>query len=150
MNTDFDINEIIEDGRETFNTGFACSETIVDVFRRHAGVEMSEDAIAMSSGFPGGVGMSGCICGALAGATMCIGYLYGRTKKNDVAANKCIKVTRELHDKFVERNGATCCRALIKQFESMNNKPRKEHCTKMVEGTLEDLFNIIKKEEVSI
>ena len=77
-------------------------------------LDMSDDAIAMSSGFPWGLGGGGCICGALAGATMMIGYFFGRTTPGDPKINKCFALTNELHDFFKEYCGATCCRVLTK------------------------------------
>ena len=57
---------------------------------------------AMSSGFPWGLGGGGCICGALAGGTMCIGYFFGRKTPGDPKINKCFELTKELHDFFRE------------------------------------------------
>jgi C_GCAxxG_C_C family probable redox protein len=42
----------------------------------------------MASGFPVGIGGSGCTCGAIAGGVMAIGMFFGRTSPKDQKVNK--------------------------------------------------------------
>lgn len=74
MTTNIDMQALRNDAVEIFNHGFACSESVIYAIKKHFDLDLSDDAIAMSSGFPWGLGGGGCICGALAGSTMCIGY----------------------------------------------------------------------------
>lgn len=74
MTTNVDLEKLQKDAVDIFNQGFACSESVIYAIKENFELDMSDDAIAMSSGFPWGLGGGGCICGALAGATMCIGY----------------------------------------------------------------------------
>ena len=78
MTTNVDLEKLQKDAVDIFNQGFACSESVIYAIKENFELDMSDDAIAMSSGFPWGLGGGGCICGALAGATMCIGYFFGR------------------------------------------------------------------------
>ena len=73
MNTNVDVDAMRKDAVEIFQKGFACSESVIYAIKKGFDLDLSDDAIAMSSGFPWGLGDGGCICGALAGATMCIG-----------------------------------------------------------------------------
>ena len=102
MTTNIDMELLQKDAAEIFNSGFACSESVIYAIRKHFDVEISDDAIAMSSGFPWGLGGGGCICGALAGATMCIGYFFGRRTPGDPKITRCFAITNELHDRFKE------------------------------------------------
>ena len=140
------IEELQKDAVEIFTQGFACSESVIYAIRKHFEIELSDDAIAMSSGFPWGLGGGGCICGALAGGTMMIGYFFGRRVPGDPKINKCFELTKELHDYFKETNGGTCCRALIRDFPDKNSPERKAHCIKMVEGTVAKTAEIIMRE----
>lgn len=85
------IEELQKDAVEIFTQGFACSESVIYAIRKHFEIELSDDAIAMSSGFPWGLGGGGCICGALAGGTMMIGYFFGRRVPGDPKINKCFE-----------------------------------------------------------
>ena len=135
MTTNINIENLQKDAAEIFNSGFACSESVIYAIRKHFEIDLSDDAIAMSSGFPWGLGGGGCICGALAGAAMCIGYFYGRRTPGDPKINRCFELTNELHDKFKEAHGSTCCPALWIGLEK-NSPERKEKCTKIVVETV--------------
>jgi len=146
MVTQVNILELQKDAVEIFTQGFACSESVIYAIRKHFDIELSDDAIAMSSGFPWGLGGGGCICGALAGGTMMIGYFFGRRIPGDPKINKCFELTKELHDYFKETNGAACCRVLIRNFPDRNSAERKAHCIEMVKGTVAKTAEIIIRE----
>lgn len=79
MNTNVDVDAMRKDAVEIFQKGFACSESVIYAIKKGFDLDLSDDAIAMSSGFPWGLGDGGCICGALAGATM-VHRLFFRKK----------------------------------------------------------------------
>lgn len=145
MNTNVDVDAMRKDAVEIFQKGFACSESVIYAIKKGFDLEMSDDAIAMSSGFPWGLGDGGCICGALAGATMCIGYFFGRRTPGDEAFLKCQQLTKEFHDAFKEHCGATCCRVLTRGKEK-NSPERKAQCISFVDFTVEKLAEIILRE----
>lgn len=145
MVKEVNIEQLQNDAVEIFNSGFACSESIIYAVKKHFELELSDDAIAMSSGFPWGLGGGGCICGALAGATMCIGYFFGRRTPGDPKINRCFELTQELHDYFKEACGGTCCRVLTRGMER-NAPERKEQCTRFVSDTAKKTAEIIMRE----
>lgn len=80
------------------------------------------EIISMGSGFAGGVGASGCVCGALSGSAMAISMFCGRTEPKgpqDPKIVACLALTKELHDWFKSENGkgSTCCRVLTREFD---------------------------------
>ena len=93
MTTNINFEQLEKDAVEIFTGGFACSESVIYTIRKHFEVDIPDEAIAMSSGFPWGLGGAGCICGALAGATMCIGYFFGRTTPGDPKISRCFQIT---------------------------------------------------------
>jgi len=146
MKLDVSIEEIQSDAVHIFQNGFACSESVIYAINKNFELGMPDSAIAMSSGFPWGLGGGGCICGALAGGAMCLGYIYGRSKPGDDTFFKCQELTKELHDYFKENCNGTCCRILTKGME--NNSPeRKQHCISIVKLTVKKLAEIILREE---
>ena len=146
MVTKVNLEQLQKDAVEIFTNGFACSESVIYAIRKHFDIELSDDAIAMSSGFPWGLGGGGCICGALAGGTMMIGYFFGRRTPGDPKINKCLELTKELHDYFKTTNGSTCCRILIKDYPDRNSQERKNHCIEMVKTTVVKIAEIIMRE----
>ena len=129
---------------EYFNNGYSCSESLI-MWAIDEGL-VSEELLPVATSFSGGMG-SGCLCGAIAGAQMIIGSLYGRNNKhgNDLIARVKAK---ELVQNFTEKHGATCCRVLTRGLE-MGSPERKAHCTNMVDYC-EDLIKKLTKEEVNV
>ena len=145
MTTNINFEQLEKDAVEIFTSGFACSESVIYTIRKHFEVDIPDEAIAMSSGFPWGLGGAGCICGALAGATMCIGYFFGRTTPGDPKISRCFEITNEFADEFKKAFGASCCRVLIKGMEK-NSPKRKAHCIGMVTFTVKKLSEILIRE----
>ena len=145
MTTNINMEQLQKDAVDIFNSGFACSESVIYAIRKNFEIDLSDDAIAMSSGFPWGLGGGGRICGALAGATMCIGYFFGRKTPGDPKINRCFELTNEFHDFFKENCGGTCCRVLTRGMEK-NSPERKAQCTKFVADTVKKLAEIIIRE----
>ena len=52
MNTNVDVDAMRKDAVEIFQKGFACSESVIYAIKKGFDLDMSDDAIAMSSGFP--------------------------------------------------------------------------------------------------
>ena len=145
MTTNINMEQLQKDAVDIFNAGFACSESVIYAIRKNFEIDLSDDAIAMSSGFPWGLGGGGCICGALAGATMCIGYFFGRRTPGDPKITKCFALTNEMHDAFRDHCGGTCCRVLTKGKEK-NSPERKAQCTDFVAFTVKKVAEIIIRE----
>lgn len=128
---------------EYFNNGYSCSESLI-MWAIEEGL-VSEELLPAATSFSGGMG-SGCLCGAIAGAQMIIGSLYGRNNKagNELLARKKAK---ELVQKFVEKHNATCCRVLTRGME-MGTPERKAHCTNMVDDCERLVKELVKVEVV--
>ena len=121
-----------EDVIKYYMNGYSCSESIVK-YAIEKGL-CPEDLLSCATPFSAGMS-SGCLCGAVAGAQLILGYLFGRGNKlsNEVCARAKAK---ELVEEFKKRNKVTCCKALTAGLEGMQ---RKEHCCKMVSDAAEIL-----------
>lgn len=120
-----------------FNNGYSCSESIV-----RAAVEEGlcpKDLLPCATTFSGGMS-SGCICGAISGAQIVLGYNFGRenVKGNEVIARE---KAAEFVEEFKKRNKVTCCRILSKDVEPQN---KKAHCSKFVGDGAEILESLLK------
>ena len=130
MTTNVDLEKLQKDAVDIFNQGFACSESVIYAIKENFELDMSDDAIAMSSGFPWGLGG---------------GYFFGRKTPGDPKINRCFKLSNEIHDFFKEYCGATCCRVLTKGKEK-NSPERKAQCTDFVAATVKKTAEIILRE----
>lgn len=106
-----------------FKEGNNCAESIFMTFREYLAPEMDPEMVKLVTGFGNGVGQAGCMCGALTGSIVALNMIKGRISK-DASKSEAYDHSKEFHDRFANKFGATCCRALNKNpFES------KEHLT---------------------
>lgn len=145
MVKEVNLQKMLDDATENFTTGFMCSESVLDVLNRHYELGIGEEAIAMSTGFPYGFGDGGNVCGAVAGATMALGKVFGRTVKGDPAYEKCIALVRELNDDVIKAYGTAICPDLIKDYE-FTDPERKTHCTGIVHECIKSFAKIMDRE----
>jgi C_GCAxxG_C_C family probable redox protein len=96
---------------------FYCSEAIIKTIKDAFGIRMSDDVVALASGFPVGMGGAGCACGAVTGGVMALGMFFGRTSPRDKKSEHVMRLSKELHDLFRERHGRLCCRKLTRKME---------------------------------
>lgn len=105
----------IADKAERFfiNDKYNCAESSLFALCEEWG--LTSDAIPMiATGFGGGVGKKGLICGALAGAVMATGLRCGTSDPGDTK-KKALVLNRasQLVERFRETFGETDCRELI-------------------------------------
>ena len=76
----------------------------------------SEETFKAATGFAGGIGFKGSVCGALTGGIMAIGLKYGRDLQaflqHDLEKTrfKTFKLARRLWEKFKKTYGSCICR----------------------------------------
>jgi C_GCAxxG_C_C family probable redox protein len=131
-----DVAKVKEDAEALFRAGnFYCSEAIVASLRRNIAPEMPEALVAAASGFPVGVGRSKCMCGAVSGAVIGLGYFFGRTEPStpqDPKSVNSLKLANELQESFRDNHkGVLCCHVHTKGMDMASG----EHKTQCVSFT---------------
>ncbi len=92
-----------------------CSSAVLVALNQGLGGGLTRDmAIRLTAGLGEGLGGSGCLCGAVSGATLAIGLFLGKGRLSPAGDRTVLAATRKLHDRFRKAFGATCCRALTK------------------------------------
>lgn len=122
---------------EYYMNGYSCSESVVKTAIDEGLCDKS--LLSCATSFSGGMS-SGCVCGAVAGAQLVLGFNFGRenAKCNELLARDKAK---ELVAEFLKRNKFTCCKVLTAGLEGME---RKQHCCKMVSDAAEILEQLVK------
>lgn len=82
------------------------------MFSERFGLER-QHALRLASGFGGGIGCGGDICGAVSGAIMALGLKYGIAEPAKAAKAEMYRLTRVLEDAFRRRAGSIFCRDLL-------------------------------------
>lgn len=114
MVTECSLKKVKDDAEKLFQSGgFYCSESIVASIRMNLAPEMPESLIMAASGFPVGVGRSKCMCGAVSGGVLCLGYFFGRmapSNPQDPKSVNTLKLANELQQSFRDNHkGVLCC-----------------------------------------
>jgi C_GCAxxG_C_C family probable redox protein len=146
MKTIIDLSKIKATAESYYRNGdFYCSEAIVKTIRDEFDLPITEDIIAMASGFPVGIGGSGCTCGAVSGGTMMIGLFFGRVTPKDPKVNKAMALSKELHDIFRDRHKCLCCKVLTKDM-TLGSSIHMEQCIGFTGEVAEETAKIIARE----
>lgn len=108
---------------------FFCSESVIHTLNELLGWPFDPSITRLASGFPIGIGKSGCVCGAISGGVMALGMVYGRDH-GDVMNNRMLPISAELHDHIKNLYKSTCCRVITKGL-IFDSPERKAHCVKI-------------------
>jgi len=146
MKKEISIKKIREDAEELFRKGdFYCSEAIVSSIKNNFELDMPDEMIAMASGFPIGIGKSKCVCGAVSGGVIAIGYFFGRTKGGDPKIQKTLELANELQESFRKNHGCLCCHVHTKGFDMASGEHKKQ-CVAFTGEVAEKAAEIIVRE----
>lgn len=146
MNTQIDFNKIRKTAESYYREGdFYCSEAVVKTIKDEFKLPVTDEIIAAASGFPVGMGGSGCTCGAISGGIMALGLFFGRIKAKDEKVNKAMALSSELHDLFKSRHKNLCCRALTKGM-TLGSPEHMEQCISFTGEVAEEVARIIARE----
>ena len=97
-----------------FEHGFNCAQSVFAVFCEDLGFSR-EKALMIGSGFGGGMGRMGLTCGAVTGAFMTLGLVFG-TKERDIRKlkEKTSIAVKEFSKLFTGQHGSIQCMELLR------------------------------------
>lgn len=146
MKMEVSVKKIKSDAEGLFRRGeYFCSEAIVSSIRSNFELDMPEEMIAMASGFPVGIGRSKCVCGAISGGIIAIGYFFGRTSGGDPKVEKALALANELQEEFKKNHKVLCCHIHTKGMD-MASGEHKDQCVGFTGEVAEIASNIIVRE----
>lgn len=135
--------ELSELAKKFYLEGYSCSESILHALKEAKVIDIPGEVLKAISGFRQGIGGRGCLCGVVAGSTIAVGLLYGRTSKQE-SEEIALKKSALIHDKFKEKFNSTCCRVLTRKWkDNFSSKERKEFCTSLVQWMITELKSIL-------
>lgn len=112
--------------KELFLSGYNCSQSVFLAFKDLYDLD-EKTALMISSSFGGGMGRLREVCGALSGAFLLAGILFGYSENDNYKEkSKHYKRIQEIACEFKELNGSIICRELLGLSDgSSNYKPSK-------------------------
>ncbi len=124
------VDEVRKTAEGYFQRGeFFCSEAVVKTINDLLDKPFDDSVTKLASGFPVGIGKSGCLCGAVSGGVMALGMAYGRNH-GEPMKDKMFPVSADLHNHIKDMYKSTCCRVMTRNFEFASPE-RKAHCVKI-------------------
>jgi len=97
---------------DKFKSGFNCAQSVL--FSYAGALNLSEEtALKISHGFGGGMGRKQEVCGAVTGALMVLGLIYGRSTLVGEMHDTMYAKVREFTDAFEKENGTIICKDLL-------------------------------------
>ena len=127
---------------------FVCSEAVLYTIHRILGGPLPVEIVRLASGFAGGIGKSGYVCGALAGGVMALGLAFGRSEAG-ASCPKLTPATRELLEWFNQAFGSSCCATLTKKIGAFGLKESNRCGVMTGETAARTMELILKYEEMS-
>lgn len=132
-----------------FNTGFCCAEALSKTIIDHFAEKPENYPVKVASGFCGGVGRTHAdVCGALAGAVIAVGYLYGRTEQGKDLGHACM-ITSEFRRRFLEAFGSTNCALILESLGEQQKYIKCKQLTGKAAGMLYDILVQAKSKQIS-
>lgn len=132
-----------------FLDGYNCAQSVLLAIFEHW--DIRNDLVPkIATGFGGGIGRCGSVCGALAGGVMAIGAKYGTNEPSPEKRLKTYELANELYKKFEKQHGSVLCRELI-EYNLSNPKELKKaqqskvfekKCTNFVRTVVETLIEL--------
>lgn len=140
-----------------FASGYSCSQAVFVAFCDVTGLD-KQTALKISSSFGGGMGKLREVCGAVTGAFMVAGMLWGYDDVEDQSAkNEHYALIRRIANEFNEKHNTYICNYLLKGLANVNKSPDPEPrteeyykvrpCVRFVSTAAEILDRIIAEKE---
>jgi C_GCAxxG_C_C family probable redox protein len=131
---------------------FACSQAVFTAFGKEMGLT-EEQCLKIGGAFGGGMARQQLTCGAVTGAMMVIGLIYGRGLGDDVSQKEITyEKTNELFAEFQRRNRTLNCKDLLQGLNLNDPEELKKiqelglfqtSCVKYIEDAVEIVEQIM-------
>jgi C_GCAxxG_C_C family probable redox protein len=120
-------NTLCDKAAKRHNEGYNCAQSVLLTMFGHWNGK-SELVPKVATGFGGGIGRCGSVCGALTGGVMAIGIKYGTNDPSPEKRSRSYELAEKLYRQFELRHRSVLCRELIghdlsdpKDFERARN-----------------------------
>jgi C_GCAxxG_C_C family probable redox protein len=144
-------NVLSEKAATLFDRGYNCAQSVLLTMSEHWNGK-SDVIPKIATGFGGGIGRCGSVCGALSGGIMALGIKYGTNEPSLEKRLKTYKLAQKFYRQFEKEHGSVLCRELIgydlskpKELEKAKKaKVFDEKCVNFVKKAVESLLELVE------
>ena len=138
-----------EKASNLFLKGYNCSQSVLLAMSEHWGLE-NDLVPKIATGFGGGIGRCGSVCGALSGGVMALSMRYGTNEPSAEKRLQTYELSRKFFEQFEKRNNGVLCRDLIGYTLSNPDEQKKareenvfqKKCVRYVENAVAILLEL--------
>jgi C_GCAxxG_C_C family probable redox protein len=143
-------NVLCEKAVQRLNEGYNCAQSVLLTMFEHWNGR-SQLIPKIATGFGGGIGRCGSVCGALSGGVMALGIKYGSNEPSVEKRLRAYELAQKLYKQFEKNHGSVLCQALI-GYDLSNpgelEKAKKakvfdEKCVNFVRKTIESMLELV-------
>ena len=129
--------------------GYNCAQAVLLTLYDHMYPNAKNDVIPkIATGFGGGIGRCGSVCGALTGAIMAVSLKYGANEINAEKKADVYAKAQALYRQFEKQHGSVLCSELIKlDLSTPEGMAKAKHadvfevvCAKLIKSVIADFF----------
>ncbi|MCH4167285.1 MAG: C-GCAxxG-C-C family protein [Megasphaera sp.] len=133
------MEDVKEIAANYFKLGNNCVETVLKTSNDVLELQLPEETFRMASILGGGIGGSGCACGALTGASLVLGALTGRSNPQEKTKQEMNAPVHEFYNIWIKHFGVACCRVLKSPAHGV------VPCSEIMAVTVEMLVRFVKE-----
>ena len=105
-------NMHVERAVDYYSLNFNCTQGVFTTYAIEHGID-EKLALKLATNFGGGA-RKGEMCGAVSGALMVLGLLYGHSESDDLDTKaRAYAMAEEYMNRFIKKNGSVVCRELL-------------------------------------
>lgn len=129
--------------------GYNCAQAVLLTLYEHMNPQEKNPVIPkIATGFGGGMGRCGNVCGALTGAIMAVGLKYGANEIDPQKKADTYQKTAALFKQFEQQHGSVMCSDLtgcdLSTLEGFNKAKQQgvfeTVCSKLIKSAIQDFF----------
>ncbi len=109
-----------------FETGKNCAQSVLLSYAAELGLSQDQ-AFSLTAGLGGGIARNGSVCGAVSGAVLVLGLIYGQPGDDpDGAKEKTAAKVNQFIEEFTKSQGSINCKDLIDGIDLKTPEGRQE------------------------
>lgn len=137
-----------------YSNNFNCTQGVFTAYAVERGID-EKLALKLATNFGGGA-RKGEMCGAVSGALMVLGLLYGHSESEDLETKaRSYALSEEYMDRFIRENGSVVCREILgydlskpeEREKIMEKNLFRTFCPEVIRSAVEILDRLLQENE---
>lgn len=137
--------KVAEVAVSNYRSKMNCAEAIVKAFDDVCALGIGTN-VKLASGFGGGMGQAGDVCGALSGAVIVLGAFKGRPNTPDGSKDDIYSLSKGFHKEFMQKFMATDC-DVLRKFD-FGTREQGVNCLELISSTAQLLGDFLIKQKI--